>query len=333
MILVTGASGFIGQHLVRYLSSKGESVRALFNRNPPSQELKDLPNVDWYKYDLLDIYDVAEAMYEVEEVYHCAARVSFDPAHREEMMHFNVESTANIVNQALEQGIRKLIYVSSIASLGRATEEGIEITEDVEWEESKHNSIYSQSKYLAEMEVWRAIAEGLNAAIVNPAPVLGEGNWEEGSARLMKVVYSEFPFYTEGLTAWVDVHDVVLAMCSLMKSEVSAERFILSTGNYSYKEVFSLMAKSLGRKPPHIRASPFMSGLVWRYNALKNALTGKTVTVTKETAATAQRKNYYSNAKFLQFFPGFAYTPLSQTIERMAAAFLKDLPKRDKKIG
>jgi nucleoside-diphosphate-sugar epimerase len=328
MVLVTGASGFIGQHLVRFLSSKGEDVRALYNRNAPSAELRELPNVDWYKYDLLDIYDVAEAMYEVDEVYHCAARVSFDPAHRDEMMHFNVESTANLVNQALEQGIRKMIYVSSIAALGRATESGIEINEDVEWEESKHNSVYSQSKYFAEMEVWRGIGEGLNAAIVNPAPILGEGNWEEGSAALMKVVYKEFPFYTEGVTAWVDVADVVKAMYELMKSEVHSERFIISVGNHAYKEVFTIMAQALDKKPPHIRATRFMSGLVWRWNALKNAITGKPVTITKETAATAQRKNYYDNRKFLRFFPSFSYTPLPETISRMAAAFLKDVSKK-----
>lgn len=328
MILVTGASGFIGQHLLRFLSAKGEEVRALYNKNAPSGELKELPNVDWCKYNLLDIYDVAEAMYGVTEVYHCAAMVSFDPAHREEMLHFNVESTANLVNQALEQGIRKLVYVSSIAALGRATEEGHEITEDVEWEESKHNSVYSQSKYLAEMEVWRAIAEGLDAAIVNPAPVLGEGDWEQGSARLMKIVHSEFPFYTGGLTAWVDVHDVVTAMYMLMKSEVTAERFILSVGNYAYKDVFTKMAHALGKKPPHIKASPFMSALVWRFNALKNALTGKPITITKETAATAQRKNYYNNSKFPRFFADFSYTPLDKTISAMADAFLKNYHKK-----
>lgn len=328
MILVTGASGFTGQHLVRFLSAKGEHVRALYNRHTPSAELRALPHVEWYKYDLLDVYDVVEAMYEVSEIYHCAARVSFDPAHREEMLHFNVESTANIVNQAIEQGGCKLIYVSSIAALGRATESGIEIDEAVEWEESKHNSVYAQSKYLAEMEVWRGIGEGLEATIVNPAPILGEGNWEEGSARLMTVVYKEFPYYTEGVTAWVDVADVVQAMYLLMKSDVNGERFILSVGNYSYKEVFSMMAAALRKRPPHIKASPFMSGLVWRLNALKNALTGKTVTITKETAATAQRKNYYNNTKLLRFFPAFRYTPLENTVNRMAGAFLRDMAKK-----
>jgi dihydroflavonol-4-reductase len=329
MVLVTGASGFIGQHLVRYLSNKGEHVRALYNSNPPSAELRSLPNVDWNKYDLLDVYDVTEAMYDVQEVYHCAARVSFDPAHREEMLHFNVESTANIVNQALEQGIRKLVYVSSIASLGRSAIEGVPIDEEVEWEESEYNSVYARSKYMAEMEVWRAIAEGLDAAVVNPAPILGEGNWEEGSARLMKVVYGEFPFYTEGVTAWVDVQDVVSAMYTLMKSDVTAERFILSAGNHGYKEVFTMMAQALGKRPPHIKASRFMSGLVWRFNVLKNALTGKTVTITKETAATAQRKNLYNNAKFLHFFPDFSYISLENTIKRMAISFLKDANKKE----
>ena len=161
--------------------------------------------------DLLDIYEVEEAMQGITDVYHCAAIVSFQPADKEKMLHFNVESTANIVNEALEQDIRKLVFVSSVAALGRS-EVTKEITEEEQWEESKYNSRYGLSKHMAEMEVWRGIGEGLNAVIVNPGIILGEGNWDEGSARLMKVVYKEFPFYTQGINGWVDVKDVVKAM-------------------------------------------------------------------------------------------------------------------------
>lgn len=284
--------------------------------------MMSLPNVSWQRYDLLDIYDVEEAMQGVSDVYHCAAVVSFHPKDKEFMMHFNVESTANIVNQAIEQGIHKIAFISSIASLGRS-EDAKEITEEEQWEESKYNSIYSQSKHSAELEVWRANAEGIDTVIVNPGIILGESSkWDDGSARLMKVAYKEFPFYTQGINGWVDVKDVADVTYQLMQSDVNGERFILCEGNHSYKEIFTLMADALGKKPPHIKASGWMTELVWRWEMLQNAITGKAITITKETARTAQKQNFYNNSKLFSYLKGFQYTPINITIQRMAKAFL-----------
>lgn len=324
MILVTGASGFLGSHLVKYLSAKGQPVRALYNKHAPSEELKSLPNISWARYDLLDIYEVEEMMKGITEVYHCAAIVSFNPDKADDILHFNAESTANIVNQALQQGIRKMVHVSSVAAIGR-TKAKREITEEEEWEESKYNSIYGKSKYAAELEVWRGIGEGLNAAIINPTIILGAGNWDEGSAGLMKMVYNEFPFYTTGITGWVDVEDVVRIMYMLMQSDVSAERFILSSGNEAYKDVFTMMAKELGKKPPHIKASPLLTGLIWRWFTLLRIMGRKKNLITKETAANAQNVSLYNNTKLTGYFPNFTYTPLSATIQRMAQSFKKNI--------
>lgn len=326
MILVTGASGFVGQHLVRYLSGKGHTVRALYHSTPPSPEMAMLKNVSWMQGDLLDVFDVETAVEGVDEIYHCAGIVSFHPKDRDRLLHFNTESTANIVNEALITGIRKMVYVSSVAALGRSENIATEITEEEQWEESKYNSAYGLSKHTAEMEVWRGIGEGLNAVIINPATILGAAsNWDAGSARLMKVVAKEFPFYTNGVTAWVDVDDVVKAAYMLMESDIAAERFILSTGNYSFKEIFTQMAHALGKKPPYIKAGAFLSGLVWRWNIFRSLLTGANVTVTRETAQTAQKKNYYNNNKLLKHLPSFVYTPINQTITSMANQYLKKI--------
>jgi nucleoside-diphosphate-sugar epimerase len=321
--LVTGASGFLGRHLVRYLSQKGHTVRALYNNNPPAEDMNSLRNVRWEKYDLLDIYDVEAAMQDISDVYHCAAIVSFHPKDKERMLHFNIESTANIVNQALEQGIRKLAYVSSIASLGRNAATN-EITEEEQWEESSYNSVYSFSKHSAELEVWRGNGEGLDTIIVNPGIILGEGNWDEGSARLIKVAYEEFPFYTRGINGWVDVQDVVAAIYQLMQSDITAERFILCEGNHAYHDIFNTMADALGRKKPKYHANAFMTSLVWRWQMLKNRLTGQNITITKETARTAHKQSFYNNTKLQQYLPDFSYTPIQQTIKRMADAFLAE---------
>jgi dihydroflavonol-4-reductase len=320
MILVTGASGFLGLHLVQHLSTGAVPVRALYHRHPPAENLRLLPNVHWMPCDLLDVFAVEEAFGGVTEVYHCAAKVSFDAADQYIIQQINANSTANVVNTALDKGIRKLLFVSSIATLGRGNLEK-PLSESDFWEESKNNTAYARSKYLSEMEVWRSIAEGLNAVIINPAIILGPGNWDEGSARLMRIADREFLFYTEGINGWVGVNDVVKVMTLLMESDISEERFILCEGNHAYKEIFTLMADALGKNPPHIKAPLWATGLLWRWNALRKALTGKAATVTRETTRTAQMKCCYNNEKLLLALPGFQYTPIEQTIGEMARAF------------
>lgn len=323
IVLVTGASGFLGRHLVQLLSKQGCTVRALYNNTPPLEEQQQLAGVTWQKCDLLDIFDVEEAMQNVSEVYHCAAIVSFRKKDKEQLLHFNTQSTANIVNEALLQDVCKLVYVSSIASLGRS-KEGVPITEEEQWEESKYNSVYAESKHLAELEVWRGQGEGLSAVVINPGIILGEGDYNAGSAGLIKMIHNEFPYYTAGTNAWVDVKDVASVMLALMQSDIQGERFIVSVGTFSYKEVFTTIAKAMGKKPPHKLAGKWLSAIVWRLSALKSWMTGKTATLTKETARTAQRKAAYDNTKLLKALPSFHYTPFTQSAKRIAEAFLAD---------
>lgn len=320
MIVVTGASGFLGQHLVKRLSQEGAPIRAIYHRTAPNTALLNLPNTTWVQADLLDICDVANILEGAKQVYHCAAIVSFDHTDKQRLIQINTDSTAHVVNAALEQGVEKLAYVSSIAALGRA-HSGVEITETTEWEDSPHNTTYSQSKYYAELEVWRGIAEGLNAVIVNPGILLGEGDWEKGSAKLIKTVDSEFPFYTSGVNAWADVKDVTEILVQLMKSDCNEERFVVSAGNYAYKDIFTMMATALQKKPPHIKAGKLLTELVWRWSVLKNIFSKTPSTITKETARTAQKKVLYNNQKLFSVLPDFRYTPIEETIQRMAAAY------------
>ena len=270
--------------------------------------------------DLLDVYSVEEAMQGIEDIYHCAAIVSFDPRKKEAMLHFNPESTVNVVNQALVQDIRKLVHVSSIAALGRTGDPKKEMDEEAEWEDSKYNSAYALSKYLAEMEVWRGMGEGLNAVIVNPGIILGATSGHDLSAALMKMVYREFPFYSKGVTSWVAATDVVNAMVTLMNSNTEAERFIVSSGNFSYREILTQMADALQKKRPRFAASDWMTGIGWRISALLRTMGANTL-ITRETACNANSFSFYNNQKLINAFPGFAYTPLRATIDVMARSF------------
>jgi dihydroflavonol-4-reductase len=313
-IMVTGGTGLVGSHLIKRLVADNKKVRALYRNSIPTYEGAN--KIEWIKGDILDVIALSEALDGVEQVYHSAAIVSFNPKNKYEMFKINVEGTTNVVNACIESGVRKLCFVSSVAALGRIRE-GQQINETMNWSEETSNSEYGKSKYHAELEVWRGIGEGLEAVIVNPSIILGAGDWTKGSSAIFKSAYNEFPYYTDGLTGFVDVHDVVTAMVQLMESDVTKQRFILSSENKTYKDVFTSIANCFGKKPPHKKASRFLSGMVWRLEKLKSLFASGDPLLTKETAATAQAKAYFNNSKISKFLPNFQYTPVNKTIERV----------------
>jgi nucleoside-diphosphate-sugar epimerase len=325
MILVTGGTGFLGSHLLRRLVNVGEPVRALYRKQIP-QQLQDIQQrIEWIQGDILDVSVLEDAMAGVDKVYHCAAVVSFHPSTHQLMLKINGEGTANVVNLAIDAGVRKLVHVSSVAAIGRA-KDGV-IDEDCEWQESKNNSRYAVSKYQGEIEAWRGVAEGLDVAIVNPSIILGAGFWDDGSGMLIKNAWKEFPYYTQGINGFTDVKDVVEVMFRLMESDIKGQRFIVSADNWRYLDLFTQMADQLGKKPPHIAVKPWLAEIVWRMEALKSQLTGKKALLTKETARTAQMKVYYNNSKILHALPGFSFTPLQSTIEEICQVFLEQKKK------
>lgn len=321
MILVTGGTGLVGSHLIQQLVQEGKSVRALYRSSVP-QTLANLNGIEWVKGDILDTSTLWEAMESIEQVYHCAAIVSFHPAQKKLLNKTNIEGTANVVNACISQGVKKLLFVSSVAALGRIREDQ-PIDETMNWTPETSNSEYGKTKFMAEMEVWRGMGEGLNIAIVNPVIILGAGNWDSGSSGIFKSVYNEFPWYTEGISGFVDVRDLVRAMVTIMQSQVSGERFIISGENRTYREIFTMIANEFGKTPPHKKVTPLMAEIVWRLEALKAKFSGKNPLLTKETARTAQAKVNFNNTGFLKKFPEFSYTPMEQSIHRICAEILK----------
>lgn len=324
MILVTGGAGLLGKELIRQLLAQGKKVRAIYNRQLIHGFSQD--ELEQQQCNILDVSGLEIAMKQVEQVYHCAAIVTFDPKRKKELFRINIEGTANVVNAALDAGVKKMVYVSSVAALGRIREDG-PVNETMNWTEETSNSNYGQSKYLGEMEVWRGIGEGLDAVMVNPTIILGDGDWNAGSSKLFKSVYEEFPWYTTGITGFVDVRDVASAMIQLMESDITAQRFIVSAENRSYREVFDMIAKAFGKKPPHKMVTPFLAKIVWRLEALKSRFTGKDPLVTRETAATALAKVHFDNSKLKQYLPGFQYRKLEDTIAETCAIFSQKLNK------
>jgi dihydroflavonol-4-reductase len=324
MVLVTGGAGLLGNELIAQLLAQGNKVRAIYNKTPLANFHS--PNLQQFQCNILDVVGLEEAMKDIEQVYHCAAIVTFNPKKRLEMFKINIEGTANVVNAALDAAVKKMVYVSSVAALGRIREDEV-INETMNWTEETSNSNYGQSKYLAELEVWRGIGEGLNAVMVNPVVILGAGDWNSGSSKIFQSVYNEFPWYSDGTTGFVDVRDVVKAMMQLMESDITAQRFILSAQNKKFKEVFDLIAKEFGKKPPQKKVTPLIAKIVWRAEAFKSMFTKQDPLLTKETAKTAMAKVKFDNSKLLKFLPQFTYRKIEETIIDTCTAFKQKLNK------
>ena len=324
MIFVTGGTGLLGAYLLLELTRTGNNVRALRREGSSLRVVENifryndsraeelLKQIEWVNGDVCDIYSLEDALEGIEYVYHCAAMVSFDPKDREKMMRVNIEGTANVVNASLVKGVKKLCHVSSIAALGRAEQQNM-VTEETTWKSSKQNSNYAISKYGGEREVWRGTEEGLNAVIVNPSIIIGMGDPDKGSSKLIATVDGISMFYSNGINGFVDVRDVARAMVVLMESPIMNERFIVNGANYSYRRLFELIAQNLNKSKPRFALPNLLLATWWRIEKLRGLITGSTPIITKETARTSRHQYYYSGEKLTKK-TGFNYTAPEETV-------------------
>lgn len=318
MILVTGATGFLGSELVRQLLLQGKPVRAIKRHTSVIPEiLSDQKDIDWRVADVLDRFALAEAMEGVSEVYHCAAIVSFRKADKKKMLKVNIEGTANLVNICLENNIRKLLHTSSISAVGQ-NKNGDPSNEADHWQFNKKQSNYAISKYESEMEVFRGIAEGLNAVIVNPSIIIGKNAGKEGSGQLFETVQNGLKFYPGGSCGLVDVEDVALTMIRLMDSDINKERFIINSENISYRDLFTRIAKAYGLAAPGFKVYPWMLKTGYMASAIVKSITGKDYGITTEIINSAFKIQRYSNEKIIKAL-NIRFKPVSQSIAEIAA--------------
>jgi len=322
MILVTGANGLLGSYLVRQLIDNGESVRGLRRAKSNLTLLGDYANrMEWVEGDVTDIFSLEEAMKGIDRVYHLAALISMQSGDADKMLNINAEGTANVVNAALGSEIKKLLYVSSVAAFGRPENAARMIDENLDVKDSKDNFAYFKSKLYAERELWRGIAEGLNAVIINPSTIFGGGFWSMPPNAIFGQMYKGLPFYTSGINGFVDVRDVVSVAIRLMDSDVSAEKFIVSADNASWREVMFMAADAMKVRRPFIKVNNSIGSLAWRFEALKSLFSEVPPLATPDSIAIGQNDFLYSNEKICKTL-NFTFRPLRDTIAETAAIYL-----------
>lgn len=325
MIFITGGTGLVGSHILLKLSQDNIPFKALKRKNSSLDICKNVFNyyeadhllnsIIWETGDVNDIPSLEQAMKDCDKVIHAAAMVSFHQEDAKQMNKINVEGTKNVMNLAISMGMKKVSYISSIASLGRNTSEQNIIDEECYFQINNKESNYSLSKYYSEQEVWRASQEGIDVVISNPSFILGPGDWTKGSSQIFQKIYHGLKFYTNGSTGYVDVVDVANCAILLLHSDIKNERFIINGENLKYRDVFDWIADGFGKKRATIKVTPFLKEVAWRSEYIISFLTGKKELITRESANSAMNKSYYSTKKIDEIL-GYKFTPIKDSIRK-----------------
>lgn len=321
MILVTGATGFIGSHLMCHLAEKNIFPVAMFRHESNKKRVLKLfqskyidakeryNKITWRKGDFRDFSSLDSVFVDISHVYHCAGYISM--AHRDvkKLLEINEKGSAYLVNLCLSHSIKKLIYISSIAALGNDSSVSV-IDENTPWDKNSDKTPYAYSKYGGEMEVWRGMEEGLNAVIINPAIVLGKGSPIEIILRRFK---KGLRCYTPGNKAFVNIQDVIMVMDKLMNSDIRGERFILVAENWTGKAVAKHLLNA-GNSNPKVISIP--KGFFYLLLAVEYLI--ELLGIRKRFLTSAMIKGQYEhktiNGEKIESFINFGYSPISKLI-------------------
>ena len=337
MILVTGGTGLVGSHLLYDLVKSEKKVRAIYRRTHKLDAVKHVfayytkdwealyNTIEWIEADLTDIPKLQTAFVGITYVYHCAAFISFEPDKYRVLRQININGTANIVNLCISNAVKKLCYVSTIATIGHHANPETLITETTAWNPEDDNSVYSITKYGAELEVWRGTQEGLDAVIVNPGIILGPGFWRGGgSGSLFRQIYKGKNYYTRGASGYVDVYDVVAVMQQLMQSAIKNENYILVASNLTFKDFNAKVCKalSINKTPKEIKL--WQLQIAWRLDWLNHKMFRKRRRLSKQLVNTIISITKYDNSKVKNAL-NFEFRSINKSIEKTSQLFLEDI--------
>ncbi len=324
-ILLTGATGFLGSYTARVLLNAGLEVHAIMRKSSSLKMVDDIQDkIHWHTHDICDYVDMEASIDGMDGIVHCAALVSFDPKDKPNLIKYNIEATRDIVNLALMYGTKKLVYVSSIAALGRYTQTEKVIDEKIEWSDGLEHTFYGISKHLAEQEVWRGQAEGLDTVIINPSLIMGAGHWTKGTPAIYKRVSGYNPFYPTGSTGVVDVRDVAEILYKALISDISGERIIASSQNLTYKSILTTVAEALDKKSPTIKLSGLLINTLTALDFIRAKLLGQPRLVTKENLKSSARASSYSNEKSKELL-SHSYRSIDAILKETGDCYLQSI--------
>ena len=334
MIFVTGATGMVGANLIALFERNNVEYKALKRKSSSFSIVKNVfkfhgienktQNINWVEGDLTDFTSLMQSMESCDKVVHAAGFISFNKFDKKKLEQINIFGTENLVNACLARKIQKLIYISSIATLGSSKNNLV--NEDDFYDFGINKSYYAETKYFAEQNVWRASAEGLNVTILNPSVILGVGNWKLGSPKIFSQIHKGLNFYTTGKTGFVDVID----LCNIINTFIfncklgQNSRYIVNGHNASYQKILKLIAYNFNVKEPKFKATKLLLDLLWRLEAILYILFKRTPLITKDTSNSVTSIKSYDNSKIVDLTK-YKFMDIDITIKNYCNAYLNSL--------
>ena len=295
--LVTGATGFVGAAVARTLLAAQWEVRVLARKGSDRRNLSSLP-VEIKEGDLKDVNSLERAAAGCPALFHVAADYRLGARDPSQLYEANVEGTRNILNAARRAGVQRIVYTSSVATIGIPAD-------GTPGEEATPNSLenmighYKRSKYLAEDVVREAAREGMPVIIVSPSTPVGPGDVKPTPTGqlVLDAAAGRMPAYVDTGLNIVHVDDVAAGHLLAYERGKPGERYILGGQDMSLREILALIAALVGRKPPRVRL-PY--GLVLPIAYLAEgyaALTGRSGRITLEGVRMSRKLMFFSSAK------------------------------------
>lgn len=309
-ILVTGATGLVGNNVTRMLAERGSRVRVLLRGTSDPRPLEKL-DVDKFEGDIRDLESVRRASEGVAAVIHSAGYVQLGRAHLDRHRRINVDGSRNVAIAARGEGVR-MIHVSSTDALGNGTAE--RLADEQTALPPPGECAYVITKREAEQAVLDEHAAGLDTVIVNPSFMLGPWDWKPSSGRMLLAIGDgSARLAPRGSYSVADVRDVALGILAALERGVSGQRYILAGENLSYLDAWRRFSKVIGAKPPLFAAGPLLAAIGGRGGDVWGRLTGREPDVNSAAIALARRSKMYSSARARREL-GYQNRPLDDTI-------------------
>jgi dihydroflavonol-4-reductase len=314
MVAVTGSNGLVGSFIIKKLVETGSPVTGLVRPNGNTALWNGVSDKILKKeVDILDTHALTESLDGAETVIHTAGYVSFSPRKSARIYEVNVTGTKNIVNACLMAGVKKLIHISSVAALGRKKGTS-HLDEESRWVPGSLNTTYAESKYQAELEVYRGMEEGLPAIIICPSAVLAAADWTRSSSRLFEYVWRERFFYPTGSINYIDARDLADITVKLISNSTVNQKFIASGGSISYQNLFSEISQRFQKKPPAFKLGKKWASALGRLEEMKSILMQTDPLITRTSALIASESFHYINQKVVDHL-GFKFHSIADTLD------------------
>lgn len=313
MVIVTGATGHIGNVLVRELLSRGENVRAVI---PPSEDTSPLDGLkaEMVEGDVRQIDSLIQTFKGADVVYHLAGVISILPGKSELLYQVNVAGTRNVVEACLRAGVRRLVYTSSIHAIAEPPH-GTVIDETLPFDPDRAIGEYDRSKAQATLEVLQGVKQGLDAVIACPTGVIGPYDYKlsEMGQLFIDFVKKKLKVYIDGAYDYVDVRDVAIGHILACEKGRTGESYILSAERITTEDLMLMIEEITGVRPPHFKMPIWLAKIIVTFTPLYYSLTKTKPRFTKYSIRTLTSNSMISSEK-ARCELGYSPRPTSESI-------------------